>query len=75
MANELIESMLPVYFPKREKGQREEEYNAAVGANQDNTNRNFATLYNALVDVTAKVKALEEWANKVGAAQANEGNS
>lgn len=52
-----LQSLFPVYLPRREEqGQTREEYDAGVAVNENSLNQNFSILYQALSEVLERLE-------------------
>ena len=58
MANE-IQTQMPVYLPKARGDEDVDGYNTSVAQNENALNQNFDILFNAYIDLLARVTKLE----------------
>jgi hypothetical protein len=55
-----IEAMNPVYFARKQgEGEPDDDYNTAIAQNENLMNQNFKVLYDALIEMSSSIAALQ----------------
>ena len=54
-----LEPMRPVYLPKRQIAENDEDYDTGIVQNEENLNQNLGRLYGAIESLQAQNEALQ----------------
>lgn len=55
-----IEAMRPIYLPKRQLMESDEDYDTGIVQNEENLNQNLNRLYGAIEPLQAQIEALQK---------------
>ena len=55
-----FEPMKPIYLPKRQKDETDEDYDTGIVQNEENLNQNMSRLYGAVTELQAENESLRE---------------
>ena len=64
-----FEPMKPIYLPKRQLAESDEDYDTGIVQNEENLNQNLGRLYSAIETLQAQNEALQATITKLQAAK------